>query len=102
MLYHESNVCMGGSIVQLIIRQTESIKFTINWDRIGKQVYGKLYKAVFTKNVFQARFGNNKASDGPTYLSFKMDFQKTTSTRILLHKLFFEVHNPLLDLRAHY
>ena len=93
---------MGGSIVQLIIGQIESIKFAVDWDCIGKQVYGKLYKAAFTKNMFQARFRNDKPSNGPTYLSFKMDFQKTTSTRILLRELFFEVRNQLLDSRAHY
>ena len=93
---------MGGSIVQLIIHQIESIKFAIDWDCIGQQVYGKLYKAAFTKNLFQARFGNDKVSDGQTYLSFKTDFQKMTSARILLRELFFEVRNRLPDSRAHH
>ncbi|KIM73049.1 hypothetical protein PILCRDRAFT_734393 [Piloderma croceum F 1598] len=47
----------GGSLLSLILRQLEAIKFASDWKIIGQQRGGKKYKGAFARSVYEARTG---------------------------------------------
>lgn len=47
----------GDSLLSLILRQLEAIKFVTDWKIIGQQRGGKKYKGAFARSVYEARTG---------------------------------------------
>ena len=55
------------------------------------QVNGKLYKAAFTKAVYEARTGQTVTQYDKQFSSFKKEHKKDISSRNLIREMFLEV-----------
>ena len=57
MLVSTQQVAHGRSLLSLVLRQMEVIKFASDWKKIGQQRGGKKYKGAFARSVYEARTG---------------------------------------------
>lgn len=56
------------------------------------QVNGKLYKAAFTKSVYEFRVGHPVERSNKDFVAFKQEHQKAITARNLIRDLFLEVN----------
>ena len=84
----------GGSLLNLILRQAEAIKFTFDWKKIGQQRGGKKYKGDFVCSIYESCTGQH-----PLDMNHSTKEQKTAFKSFKIHQQsLITSHNYLLDL----
>lgn len=63
----------------------------MDWERIGMQISGKLYKSAFMKSTYERRTAHSVARNDKHFATFKAEQQRVISARILIRELFLEV-----------
>ena len=92
----------SDSLLNLILRQAEAIKFAFDWKKIGQQRGGKKYKGDFARSVYESRTGqrppdtNRSTKEEKTaFKLFKIRQQSLITSRNYLLDLYNEVSSSV-------
>ena len=88
----------GHSLLQVLLRGCEAIKFAVDWKHRGQRPGGKKFKTNFTRSIYEARTGRKpphskhaSKEDKVAFNKFKKQHQNTIMGRNELLKMYREV-----------